>query len=223
MSIERALNEVARLQRGAAVYPPGLAGYLGDAAPDSIAARGNLDILRRHKLAFFCSVKCPGSLILQTYDVACALRDAGVTVISGFQSPMEKECLTLLLRGSQPVIICLARGIERMRLTRDWREPLAQGRLLLLSPFGEKHRRPTEKLAVARNEFVAAIADGALFAHAEPGGKADGLFHRVLGWGKPTFTLDDQANAHLFALGTQPMSACQVANWWRQTSGGLPT
>jgi hypothetical protein len=38
-------------------------------------------------------------MIVQAYDMAVALRDARVALIGGFHSPMEKECLRLLLRG----------------------------------------------------------------------------------------------------------------------------
>ena len=216
VSIECLLSETARLTRDSAGYPQALLGWLGDAAPESVAARGNLDILEHDKLAFFCSVKCPGSLILQTYDVACALRDAGVTVVSGFHSPMEEECLALLLRGSQPIIICPARGIEGMRVPRDWKEPLDQGRLLLLSPFERKQRRPTVKLALARNEFVAALGDVVLFAHAEPGGKTEDLCRRAVEWGKPALALDDDANAGLIALGAHPVAPSDVAELWQR-------
>src|SRR6266540_3533136 len=144
-------------------------------APVYFTALGNLDILQQMKLALFCSVKCPGTLILQTYDLARALRDAGVTVISGFHSPMEKECLILLLRGTQPVIVCPARSIEAMRLPADWKVALAQGRFLLLSPFEAKLRRATTGRARTRNEFVAALADALLVAHATPGGKTERL------------------------------------------------
>src|SRR5919197_4693895 len=92
---------VTQLQQDDSGYPPAVHEYLGDRAPTTLTALGNLDILRQKKLALFCSVKCPGTLILQTYDLARALRDAGVTVIGGFHSPMEKECLALLLRGAQ--------------------------------------------------------------------------------------------------------------------------
>src|SRR5216117_488267 len=139
----RAPMILLRLQQGDPAYPPTLREYCGERAPTTLTALGNLDVLQRRKLALFCSVKCPGNLILQTYDLARALRDAGVTVISGFHSPMEKECLTLLLRGAQPVIVCPARSIERMRVPAVWKAQLAEGRLLLLSPFGEKLRRVT--------------------------------------------------------------------------------
>src|SRR5438105_132020 len=117
---------VIRLQQGDPAYPPTLREYFGERAPKTLTALGNLDILQRQKLALFCSVKCPGNLILQTYDLACALRDSGVTVISGFHSPMEKECLALLLRGRQPVIICPARSIEKLCLPTAWKARLAE-------------------------------------------------------------------------------------------------
>jgi len=53
-----------------------------------------------------------------------------VTVISGFHSLVEQECLAVLLRGPQPVIVCPARGLARMRLKREYKEPMVAGRLL---------------------------------------------------------------------------------------------
>ena len=93
------------------------------------------------------------------------MRDAGVPVIGGFQTPMERECLRLLLRGGQPVVVCPARGIARMRIPRAWRPALDEGRLLILSPFPETVRRPTAKIAAERNELVASLADRVFIAH----------------------------------------------------------
>ncbi|HEY5910764.1 MAG TPA: hypothetical protein VJA21_09200 [Verrucomicrobiae bacterium] len=81
-----------------------------------VTVLGDPALLRRQKLALFCSVKCPGDLILRAYDYAKKLRDDGVTVIGGFHSPVEKECLRILLRGTQPVIICPARSLANMRV-----------------------------------------------------------------------------------------------------------
>src|SRR4030095_4439276 len=58
-----------------------------------IWALGNLDILTRPLLGFFCATRCPGSVILRTYDPALALREAGVRVIGGFHTPLGKECM----------------------------------------------------------------------------------------------------------------------------------
>ena len=67
-----------------------------------IWALGNLDILTMPLLGFFCATRCPGNVILRTYDLALALREAGVPMIGGFHTPMEQECLEVLLRGQQP-------------------------------------------------------------------------------------------------------------------------
>lgn len=174
-------------------------------APASIAALGNLEILQRKKLALFCSVKCPGDLILQTYDLVRALRDAGVTVISSFHSPMEKECLALLLRGTQPVVICPARSIERMRVPIAWKTPLEENHLLILSPFAAKQRRATTDLAEKRNEFVATLADEVFVAHAAPGSKTEQFCRALLHSGKSLLTLESDENANLLTLGALPL------------------
>ena len=93
-----------------------------------VKSKGNVRLLEEPLTALFCSQRCPGDLILKTYDLARAMRDAGVSVIGGFQTPMEKECLRLLLRGSQPVVVCPARGIDNMRVPRDWRTALDDNR-----------------------------------------------------------------------------------------------
>ncbi len=188
-------------------------------APVYFTALGNLDILQQMKLALFCSVKCPGTLILQTYDLARALRDAGVTVISGFHSPMEKECLALLLRGTQPVIVCPARSLERIRLPTAWRVPLAQGRLLIVSPFAGKQHRITADLARKRNEFVATLAADVFFAYAAPGSKTERFCHDVLAWGKPLLTLESDENAGLLALGAKPLRLESIDTLQRMNIG----
>jgi predicted Rossmann fold nucleotide-binding protein DprA/Smf involved in DNA uptake len=164
-------------------------------------AIGNLEILKTRLLGFFCSSKCPGNVIVQTYDLARGLRDAGVPVISGFQSPMEKECLDLLLRGQQPIVICPARSIEQMRLPTAWRTPLDEGRLVVCSPFATHHRRPTTDIAEQRNRLVAALADVVVIAHASPGSKIERMSAKMVASGKRLYTLDLPENTRLIQHG----------------------
>jgi len=162
-------------------YPNRLRERLGDDAPAQLSALGNLDLLALPKTALFCSVRCPGHVILTAYDQAAKWRDAGRCVVSGFHSPVEKECLRILLRGSQPIIICPARTLPQ-RIPPEWRQPLADGRLLVLSIFRAGEKRITAELATRRNEFVAALADDAWFAHITPGGQAERLTQRLTKW-----------------------------------------
>ncbi len=60
------------------MLPEALSGIHVPASPGPVFALGDPGILKPRKLAFFCSVKCPGEPIVQAYDVARALRDAGV-------------------------------------------------------------------------------------------------------------------------------------------------
>ncbi len=146
-------------------------------------------------------MRCPGELIIKTYDLANSLREADVPVIGGFHSPIEKECLTLLFRGTQPVVICPARGLEDMRIPATWHKPLAEGRLLLLSPFGEKQRRATADTAAIRNEFVATLADKIFIAHAAPESKTEHFCRNLMATGKQILTLDSNHNANLISMG----------------------
>jgi predicted Rossmann fold nucleotide-binding protein DprA/Smf involved in DNA uptake len=152
-------------------------------------------------LGFFCSIKCPGNVILRVFDLIRGIRDAGLTVIGGFHSPMEKECLDLLLRGEQPIVICPARSIVSIRLPTAWRELLTERRLLLLSPFDAKERRPTAELAERRNHLVAALADTILVAHATAGSNTERLCLELARQGKPVYTPSIAENAHLMERG----------------------
>lgn len=162
-----------RLMPDAIDYPASLRRCPGGEDLPAIASKGNLKVLDRTLIGFFCSVRCPGDIILKMYDLARTLRNAEVTLVSGFQTPMEKDCLSLLLRGTTTLVVCPARGIGRMRVPVEWKKPLIDGRLLLLSFFDDDVRRPTEKTSSQRNSIVAAFSDRLLITYAEPGGKTE--------------------------------------------------
>ena len=42
----------------------------------AVSSKGNLSLLDEPLTALFCSNRCPGDLILKTYDLARAMRDA---------------------------------------------------------------------------------------------------------------------------------------------------
>ena len=74
-------------------------------------------------------------IILKAHDLAHDFKNRSIPTIGGFHSPIEKECLRVLLRGSQPIIICPARSIENLRIKQEWKKPLSENRLLILSIF----------------------------------------------------------------------------------------
>lgn len=178
---------------GDAYWPRQLSERIGGSAPARLSALGNLDLLKLPKTAFLCSARCPGSVILRAYDQAAQWRDTGRCIVSGFHSPVEKECLRILLRGTPPVIICPARSLPH-RLPPDWKKPLDAGNLLILSAFTEKDSRITAELAARRNEFVAALVDEVCMAHATPGGSLAALIPRLQSWRIPV-SAPEESNA----------------------------
>jgi predicted Rossmann fold nucleotide-binding protein DprA/Smf involved in DNA uptake len=114
---------------------------------------------------------------------------------------MEKECLLFLLRGSQPVIICPNQAISGMRLPIEWKKPISEGRLLIVSPFDEKLRRGTVQTALFRNKFVAALADRIFITYASPASKTEAFCRQVIEWGKKVYTFEE--NKNLLNIGAQ--------------------
>lgn len=175
---------------------------------------GDRAILDRPKVALFCSVKCPGKLILDTYDLVGRFRDKGVTVISGFHSPMEQECLRILLRSPHPVVWCLARRLLSRIPSKpvDCRAAVAEGRLVMATPFPDTVRHITAKTATTRNRIVAEMASAVVVAHAAPGSKMEALCRDILAAGKPLYTFDHPANAALIEAGAKNVDALQLAD-----------
>ena len=95
---------------------------------------GNIELLKLPKTAFLCSRQVPASAVLKCYDWALEQRQKGVCVISGFHSQIEKDVLHYLLKGTQPIIVVLARGLKE-KLEPEFEKPLQENRLLILSPF----------------------------------------------------------------------------------------
>ena len=82
----------------------------------------------------------------------------------------------------------------------------AAGRLLLLSTFPDSLRRPTAATAARRNACVAALAHRILILHAAPGAKPQPSASRPSPPPNPSTPSPPPDNAHLIALGAQPIS-----------------
>jgi predicted Rossmann fold nucleotide-binding protein DprA/Smf involved in DNA uptake len=192
---------VQSIDRDAADYPSRVAGYLGDDAPRVLTLVGDHRILQGVQLALICSVSCPGSVVIKTFDTIRKVRDAGLVVAGGFHSPMERECLHFLLRGRQPVVLCPACGMDSFELgLEEWRA-VDDGRLSVLSMFDQRFTKATPELASQRNDFVAALSGVVFVPHAVPGGTAEAAARRALARGQVVVTFDDAENRHLIDRG----------------------
>lgn len=138
------------------------------------AGQGSQVLLSEPLTAFFSSRQCPGAAIRAAMDWALERARGGQPVVSGFHSPLEQSVLTVLLQARCPVVAVLARPVAGARLPSEWAEPLAQGRMAVVS-VATRSGRLTEAQAAQRNESVAMLARQIVVAHASPGGRLAAL------------------------------------------------
>jgi predicted Rossmann fold nucleotide-binding protein DprA/Smf involved in DNA uptake len=182
-----------------------------EVAGRACTALGEARLLDSAKLALFCSIKCPGELILKLFDLAKELRDKRVGVISGFHAPMDRECFDIILRGKGPIVWCPARSIETMRLKPAYKNAVEAGRLLIVSPFQGRQSRISAERAEQRNRLVAALAERVFVAYADPGGKTERLCREVVAAGKSLLTFESERTANLRAIGAKTLTADEIA------------
>ena len=135
---------------------------------------GNKDIINNYKTAFLCSRKCPADIILKSLDWAKSKKDKGECVISCFHSRIEKDVFDILIKGTQPLILVLARGMKK-RWPKEIKKAMEQKRLLVISPFDETITHITQETANKRNEIMVDIADEVFLAYATKDGNLDEL------------------------------------------------
>lgn len=106
---------------------------------------------------------------MKCYDWAIAQREAGNCVISGFHSQIEKDVFHHLLKGKQPVILVLARGMKK-----QWdvqiEKAINDNRLLIITPFEKTVTRPSNETALISNKLMAELADEIVIGYAQPDG-----------------------------------------------------
>jgi hypothetical protein len=193
-------GQIASLSPANSIFRRRLQAGVADVAPE-IQAAGSVEALNHAATGLFCSSQCPGSIVLKTFDTISRMRDEGRILIGGFHSVMEQECLSILLRGRQPVVWVPARSIIRMRLKPELVPAFKEDRLLILSPFAPQHSRVTAALSEQRNRFVAALCDRVFIPHAAPNGKTFALAQSLLQAGRQVDTFNDPSNAGLITLG----------------------
>ncbi|HEY5514316.1 MAG TPA: DNA-processing protein DprA [Geomonas sp.] len=134
---------------------------------------GNVELLNLYKVAFLCSRRCPEAAALKSCQWADQKREEGLCVISGYHSPIEKDVLCHLLKGTQPIIIALAKGLQR--LDPELSAPVEAGRLLVITRYADSVSHACEAKCFQRNRLMMDLADEIVIAHASAGGNLEKL------------------------------------------------
>jgi len=133
---------------------------------------GNKEILNNYKIGFLCSRKVPANIILKTYDWAMEQRDKEICVVSGFHSKIEKDVFNILVKGKQPIILVLARGLMK-RWDKKIIKLIDEQRLLIITPFRKSITRITKETAMQRNKLIAEISDRIFISFSSESGNID--------------------------------------------------
>jgi len=121
---------------------------------------GNKELLNLKKTAFLASSTISSETVLKVYDWATDMRNRGECVISGFSSKLEQDVLHFLLKGTQPIILVLARRMYKV-IPQGLQAALDQKRLLIISTSNSA--RQSKATALERNKYICDIADKILF------------------------------------------------------------
>lgn len=150
--------------------PPHLAARIPAEETARIVGVGEAALLSEPLLGLISSRECPGHILIETLERVPQWVQADRVVVSGFHAPLEQQVLRSLLRRREGrAVKVLARGITDYRPTADEQEPLAQGRLLILSALPPQTKRTTRETALQRNHLVRQLSAEVCTPYIAPG------------------------------------------------------
>ena len=193
-------------------YPQEITARLGSAAPLVLYGCGDPALLRVAGLAMVGSRNATSEALDFVRSVAEAAAGAGVPIVSGGAPGIDAAAMRAALRAGGSVVGVLAQRLDRAVVAGENRELLADGQLLLLSPYDPATGFNVGN-AMARNKLIYAFARAALVAsadHGRGGTWTGAVEQRELMPGMPLYVrphAGDEALAALLRLGAKAWSA----------------
>ena len=135
---------------------------------------GNKELLKLHKIGFFCSRTVSGAAVLHSYDWATEVDIENNVIVSGFQSKIEKDVRHLLHKRHAKMILVLARSIYK-KMPEELQPLLDDGSLLIVSTSSSAIRT-AKSAADHRNEYIAQTCDELVFGYIGEGSSLQMLF-----------------------------------------------
>ena len=142
-------------------YPKRWKAHLKDNAPPVLYGCGDVNLLNQGGLAVVGSRHVDDELIGYTEHVGRLGAEAHRTIVSGGAKGIDRAAMYGALLAGGNVAGVMADSLERSALARDNREPLMDGRLVLISPYDPAAGFNVGH-AMQRNKLIYALADAAL-------------------------------------------------------------
>lgn len=149
------------ISRADAQYPKRLKTRLKEDAPPLLYGCGNIALLEKGGLAVVGSRHVDDELISYSENVGRISAEAHRLLVSGGAKGIDQAAMHGALMAGGDVAGVMADSLERAALSRDNREPLMDGRLVLISPYDPEAAFNVGH-AMQRNKLIYALADAAL-------------------------------------------------------------
>lgn len=142
-------------------YPRRIKARLKEDAPPLLYGCGDIALLEKGGLAVVGSRHVDDELISFTQNVGRLSAEAHFSIVSGGARGIDRAAMHGALRAGGDVAGVMADSLEKAVLARDNREPLMDGRLVLISPYDPAAGFNVGH-AMQRNKLIYALADAAL-------------------------------------------------------------
>ena len=144
-----------------ASYPQRFRERLKDNAPTILYGCGDATILATGGLAVVGSRNAIPALRTYAEYIGQLAAHAQQTIVSGGARGIDQAAMHGALEAGGTVVGILADSLERAALNREYRSPLMEGRLVLVSPYDPMAEFNVGN-AMQRNKLIYALADAAL-------------------------------------------------------------
>ena len=135
-------------------------------APSLLYGCGDREILNSGGLAVVGSRNVNDSLIEYTQEIGRLAAKARQTVISGAARGIDRAAMSGALEAGGKVTGVLADSLEQTAMTREHRNLLLEGQLVLISPY-DPNAGFNAGHAMQRNKVIYALSDAALVVNAD--------------------------------------------------------
>lgn len=168
------------ISRADSRYPKRLKARLKEDAPPLLYGCGEMGLLERGGLAVVGSRQVDDELIRFTENVGRLAAKAHRAIVSGGAKGIDRAAMHGALLEGGDVAGVMADSLERAALARDNREPLMEGRLVLISPYDPAAGFNVGH-AMQRNKVIYALADAGLVVTSdfEKGGTWTGAIEQL--------------------------------------------
>lgn len=204
------------------LYPNSLRDILSQRAPSVLSYIGNIDLLKKKKIAFSGSRKASEKGLWITRDCVKQLAtDKDICIVSGYAAGIDITAHYAALNDGLSTIIVLPEGISHFTIHKELQPVWDLDRVLVISEFFPNDKW-LEGRAMQRNKTIIGLCDAIVVVEAgEKGGSID-TGRQTLQLGKKLFVpqyaqppVSALGNALLLQGGAQPLAMSPLT---RQTN-----